>query len=134
LDLIVIYHLSSAQHKQLTDRMGPLCIALPAPEVDPPDWLSWARSVISEKHRQYVTDAKLTTVSVGPPSGGGLAGVIGQIDPADTSFCWGVEVLLCDLDPPLKARHPRSRPQWPASVDTQTASGRWPKERPNASA
>jgi hypothetical protein len=125
----VIYHLSSAQHKQLTDRFGPLLIALPAPEDDPPDWLAWARSVISEKHRAYVVAAVPTVITVGPSRADGLTGVIGEIEPPDKSFSWGVEVVLCDLDPPGKSRHPRSRPQWPASVDTQTASGRWPRER-----
>ena len=128
----MIYHLSSAQHKQLTDRMGPLCIALPAPEVDPPDWLEWAKSMISEKHRQYVTQAVVTTITVGPPQGDGLTGVIGQIDPPDKTFSWGVEVVLCDLDPPMKSRHLRSKPQWPASVDTGKPFGRWPRERQHA--
>jgi hypothetical protein len=128
----MIYYLSSAQHKQLTDRMGPLRIALPAPQDDPADWLQWARSVISEKHRQYVVDAWPEVITVSPSRGGGLDGVIGSIETRDADFAWGVEAVLCDLDPPMEARHPRSRPQWPARVDTQTASGTWPKERPSA--
>jgi len=130
----MIYYLSSAQHKQLTDRMGPLLIVLPAPEEDPTDWLTWARNQISAKHRQYVAAASVGVLRVQPPGGTGLQAVIGQISThSDDALTWCIEVVFCDLNPPMAARHPRSAPQWPASVDTESAAGKFPKERASVS-
>jgi hypothetical protein len=120
------YHLSSRQTKALLIRHTPLQIAIPAPEVDPPDWLEWARSVMDSDIRDHITRAVAGVIAVGPPRGSdGLASVIGEIDPHDRSLVWMVEVVLLDIQP-IKSLHPCLRLQWPKCVDT--AGVRWPLE------
>ena len=121
------YHLSGRQLKSLLIRHTPICIALPAPEDDPPDWLAWARSVLDADVRTHLVSAEPDVITLGPGRGSdGLASVIGEIEPRDRSIVWQVEVVICDLNP-IKSLHKRERLQWPKCVDTE--SGRWPREQ-----
>lgn len=123
------FRLSNAQRKDLLIRGVPLAVALPTPVHDPDDWLEWARRAFCEEGI-YVTDVRVDTISVAPPSGGGLTGVIGRIvhdqDANADVLTWGVEVLICDLDPPTKPRESRNWLQWPQYAESRVA--KWPAE------
>lgn len=122
------FRLSTAQRKDLLIRGTPLAVVLPSPVDDPDDWLEWAQQALCEEGI-YVTDCRVTTISVAPPSGGGLTGVIGRIvhdqEANADVLTWGVEVVMCDLDPPTKARQQRKRPQWPHYAESR--AGKWPE-------
>lgn len=119
------YHLSSRQAKELVLRATPLEIALPAPPNDPPDFLEWARSALIQ-YGEYIVTAEPTTLYVTPNDGDGLSGLIGMIgdQPPRGVFCITVEVVICELDPPVKARRERTRCQWPGCA--VLGERRWP--------
>jgi len=123
------FRLSNAQRKDLLIRGTPLAVALPVPVTDPDDWFEWARKSLCEEGI-YVAGVDVQTITVAPPSGAGLTGIIGRIVHDDAAnadvLTWGVEVLVCDLDPPTKPRQPRKRLQWPQYAES--IAGKWPAE------
>jgi hypothetical protein len=123
------FHLSNSQIKNLIIRSTPLAIALPAPPVDPPDWLEWARHAIVQYGEHISTvEPCVLTVSRNGQDGDGLAGYIGSIhnEPPE-GFCWGVDAVVCHLDPPVKPRRERLRVQWPGCA--MKGDRRWPEPK-----
>ena len=123
------YHLSNGQRKELLLRGTPLAIAIPAPPEDPPNWLEWARNVIVEDG-QHVVSAEPCTVTVSRSGieGDGLTGFIGTIHEGTPDFfCWGVDAVVCHLDPPGSSRRDRKRVQWPATA--VRGDQRWPEPK-----
>lgn len=119
------YHLSSRQSKELMLRATPLEIALPAPPDDPPDWVAWARNAIVQ-FGEFVKEAEPCVLYVTPNNGDGLSGVIGCIgdQPPRGQFYFGVDAVVCKLDPPVAARRDRLRCQWPGCAIL--GDQRWP--------
>lgn len=120
------FRLSNTQKKELLIRATPLRIALPTPPEDPDNWLQWARTSLLEEGK-YVTGVFVDRISVTTPSSQGLGSVIGSIvhgEPAYDSLTWGVDVAICNLDPPASPRHDRLPVQWPLYAETN--GSRWP--------
>ncbi len=127
-----IFYLSNGQAKELSIRNTPLLIALPAPEDDPDDWLTWARESIAQ-FGDYVVSAEPQVITVAPAQRDGLEGVFGRIVHADhkrPALTIGVDAVVVELDPKGKPRSPRTRLQWPGSV--RAGSQSWPAKPPAA--
>lgn len=129
------FRLSNAQKKKLAMQGTPLAIALPTPERPPNDWFAWAKQALIEEGI-YLTDAYVDMITIAPPSGGGLTGVIGRIVHDQESnadvLTWGVEVVVCHLDPLTGARNSRELLQWPGYA--KSPAGKWPAEPAAAAA
>lgn len=112
------YYLSNNQRKQLVIRAGELDIVIPAPIVDPKDWLEWAKRSFCPQDSVLLAHAEPDVVTVAPSGGDGLSGYIGAIlrDPVDGMFCWTIEVVRCRFRPAVKPRERAGRVQWPGFV------------------
>lgn len=124
---MIRFELSNGQKKALLIRAQPLRIALPAPAIAPENWLLWARESLWE-HGRLITGVIQDHIDVCSPSGQGMSGVIGRIVRQDETpvLTWGVDVIICNVDPPVKARHPREVVQWPGRAFNVETGQEWP--------
>lgn len=79
---MIVYRLTNQQRKQLLVRSVPLRIVIPSPgeELSDAEADRYARAALTDA-RRYVTIAYQTDIVCRPAGGDGLAGVLGQILP-----------------------------------------------------
>lgn len=113
----VVYLLSNRQRKDLLVRGAPIELALPAPPIKIDDPVNWARTMLPQDVRQYVTEARLDLVRValGNRSDAGLTSIIGEIVERIDRLTIGVSVVRVLLTPAAR-RHPAVGLQWPADA------------------
>lgn len=112
------YYLSNRQQKELLIRGASIRIALPVPDQDIDDTLSWARSVLPPDLRPLSREAVEDEVRVSPlfsGSRGTLTEALGHITANPADWTIGVAVVIVRLAPDK----PRTRDdgvQWPSHV------------------
>lgn len=129
--MTAIYHLSGRQAKELHARGSELRLAIPRPadSTDDDDPLEFARAALPGIEPERLVAAEWSQVSVGPPSGDGLAGVIGVIlddEAASREWHWTVDVAIVTLRPRL-VRRQAPRLQWPGK--SECGGWSWPKPK-----
>lgn len=122
---MITYRLSGRQAKELIGRGRQLRIAIPEPSelAYDADALAFARDSLPDV-AAYVVEATREEVAVYPPSGSGLAGVIGSIQAEPQGLHWLVPAIVATLRPEhCQGRTPTI--QWPASA--HLGDLRWPR-------
>ena len=124
--IVITYRLSGRQAKELVARGQSLRIAIPEPPdlPDDCDLLAFARESLPAVSGEIV-EAERIELSVEPPTGPGLTGVIGSIQERPGGLSWLVPAVVVTIRPAAHQRGRVDKIQWPASA--HCGAQRWPK-------
>ena len=116
--MLITYHLSNSQRKELLLRGQQIELALPVPPHRTPDPLAWARSVLPRDIAPLATAARveaLWVAAIRSPAPN-LTGHLGRIvpDPIGT-LCQRVQAVIVTLTP-ADHRGTREGLSWPLEV------------------
>lgn len=128
--LVITYRLSGRQAKEITARGQALWIAIPEPPDLPPgaDLLAFARAALPDPGGEIVS-AEQMELSVEPPCGPGLAGVLGAIQSRPSGLSWLVAAIVVQIRP-ARVQGEITKIQWPVSA--HLGDLRWPRRADDA--